>query len=287
MTFKSFVAIAAVGASVACSSPAPAPAPTPAPSAPKVRAMTPADNAAWYQACWDQFNNKNWAEFRKCYGDNATSLSGPGGTELKGPDAIIKAGEDFTKSFPDGRGTPQLILAHGPHVAGIYVLTGTNSGPLMGPDGKEMPATNKKFSQLFAHTIEIDAQGKGSKEVAVQETGGFMTQLGLSKMPARPPAAVPAAPTIVIAKGDAAESKNVELLQQSFDAFNKHDVKATMSYNAPGIVFHEMAAPEDQNFKQAGDSLALLLKGFPDAKLTFTGIWGAGDYVVSYGSLTG
>jgi predicted ester cyclase len=199
----------------------------------------------------------------------------------------VKSSQDFAKSVPDGNGKPVLILAHGPHVAAIYVLGGTNSGPLMGPDGKEMPATNKTFSQLFAHTVEIDSNGKVNREMAVQDSGTFMNHLGLSKMPARPPATAPATPTIVVAKGDQAENRNVELIQQSFDAFNKHDMKATMSFNAPTIVFHEIAAPADQNLKQSSDSLAALWKGFPNAKITLSGAWGAGDYVVSTGALTG
>ncbi len=259
-----------------------------APAAPKARAMMPADNAAWYQTCWDHFNKKNWTEFRKCYADNATAMQigyGPG--DIKGGDNIVKGSQDFAKMFPDGHGTPQLVLAHGPHVAGVYVLAGTNKGPMMGPDGKEMPATNKTFSQLFAHMVELDSEGKATKEIGIQDTGTFMNHLGLSKMPARPPATAPASPTIVIAKGDATENKNVEIIQQSYDAFNKHDMKATMSFNAPNLVFHEIAAPADQNLKQSTESLSQIWKGFPDAKLTISGIWGAGDYVVLNGTMTG
>jgi predicted ester cyclase len=287
MNFKSLVVTFAVGAAVACNSPAPAPAPA-APAPPKVRAMTPADNAAWYQACWDQFNKKNWTEFRKCYADNATAMQlgyGPG--EVKGGDPIVKGSQDFAKMFPDGHGTPQLILAHGPHVAAVYVLAGTNKGPMMGPDGKEMPATNKTFSQLFAHIVELDSEGKATNEIGIQDSGTFMNHLGLSTMPARPPATAPATPTIVIAKGDATENKNVELIQQSYEAFNKHDMKATMSFNAPNIVFHEVPAPADQDLKQATDSLSQIWKGFPDAKMTISGVWGAGDYVVLNGVMTG
>jgi predicted ester cyclase len=150
-----------------------------------------------------------------------------------------------------------------------------------------MPATNKSFSQLFAHMVEVDSTGKVSKEMAIQDSGTFMNHLGLSKMPARPPATAPSTPTIVLARGDAAENANVETIQQSFAAFNKHDAKAVMAFNAPNLVFHEVAAPADQNFKEAGESLSVILKGFPDAKITINGIWGAGDYVVSHGALTG
>src|SRR4029453_6963277 len=210
---------------------------------------------------------------------------GPG--DVKGADNIVKGSQDFPKIFPDGHGTPQLILAHGPHVAGVYVLAGTNTGPMMGPDGKEMPATNKTFSQLFAHMVELDSEGKATREIGIQDSGTFMNHLGLSKMPARPPATPPATPTIVLAKGDAAEAKNVELIQKSYDNFNKHDAKAANADVTPDYVFHEIAGPADLNAKESTDELVALFKGFPDLKLTFSGIWGAGDYVVSTGTLTG
>lgn len=289
MNFKTqcVVVMLTVGTASACNSPAPAP-PAAVPAAPKVRAMTPADNAAWYQACWDHFNKKEWTPFRQCYQDGATSAQlGYGATEAKGGDAIVKSSQDFIRMFPDAKGTPQLILAHGPHVAGVYVLAGMNTGSMMGPDGKEMPATLKTFSQLFGHHIEIGSDGKVSKEIGIQDRGTFMNHLGLSKEPARKPAMAPATPTIVIAKGDAAETKNVEMLQQQLAAFNKHDLKATESFEAPSYVFHEIAMPTDQNLMQSSASSAALWKGFPDAKVTLTSIWGAGDYVVSTGALTG
>jgi predicted ester cyclase len=250
--------------------------------------MSPADNVAWYQACWGHFNDKNFTEFRQCYADGATSIqSGYGPSDVRGADAIVKSSEGFAKMVPDGRGTPQLILAHGPHVAGIYVLQGTNSGPMTGPDGKEMPATNKTFSQLFAHAIELDGEGKAVREIGIQDAGTFMNHLGLSKEPARPPVTAPPAPTIVLATGNAMETANVDAVKQSFGAFNGHDVKTAMSFNSPDFVFHEVAMPADQNLRQASDSLATLWKGFPDARVEIDSIWGAGDYVVTQGRLTG
>ena len=41
------------------------------------------------------------------------------------------------------------------------------------------------------------------------------------------------------------------------------------------------------DWKQATDSLSQIWKGFPDVKLTINGIWGAGDYVVLNGVMTG
>ena len=118
---------------------------------------------------------------------------------------------EFAKTAPDVHGEGQLILVNGPHIASTFILKGTNSGPLMGPDGKEMPATKKKFGLMFGHAVDLDpAALKVVKEIGVQDSGTFASQLGLSKMPARPVMDKGAdAPTIVIAKDDAAEAANV------------------------------------------------------------------------------
>ena len=289
MTSKIVGAVLLVLVGAACNAPAPAPPPAAVPEAPKVRAMTPADNVTWYQGCWDQFNRKAWSAFRECYSDNATSIqAGYGGALVKGRDAIVKASEDFAKAAPDVHGVPQLILAHGPHVAAIYVLSGTNSGAMMGPDGKEMPATNKGFSQLFGHHVLTGSDGTIAEEIGVQDTGTMLSHLGLSKEPAPPRTPAPTSPpTIVIAKGDESEAKNVGAIRQGYEAFNAHDMKGVEAVESPSFVLHELPAPADQNMAQNRAALVALWKGFPDARIAITSIWGAGDYVVLTGDLVG
>jgi predicted ester cyclase len=279
--------LAAAGVVIACTAPAPTAAPAAtAPAAPKVRAMAPADNVAWYQSCWDHFNKKNWTEFRTCYSTNAVSMQlGYGPTNVTGADAIVKGSEDFAKAAPDVHGTPVLTLAHGPHVASVYVMAGTNSGPMMGPDGKEMPATKKPFSLMFGHYIEVDAEGKVAREIGVQDSGTFLHQLGLSKDPARGLATAPASPTVVIAKGDETEAKNVQAIRQGYEAFAKHDIKGVEALETPDYLLHEMAMPADANLKANREELMALWKGFPDAHLDIKDAWGAGDYVVLTGAL--
>ena len=289
MTAKaSYVALALAIVGVSCTSPAPPPA-DPVASAPAVRSMAPADNVTWYQDCWTHFNNKAWAEFRQCYADSATSMQlGYGEAEVKGGDAIVASSQEFAKMAPDGHGTPQLILAHGPHVAAIYVLGGTNSGPMMGPEGTEMPATNKSFSQLFGHMIEIGPDGRVAKEIGVQDSATMLNHLGLSKEPARPPVPAPTGPpTIVIASGSETEAANVAAIRASFDAFNSHDIKAVAALTAPDLVLHEIAMPADMNMKENRQSMLELWKGFPDARVTPDTVWAAGDYVVATAMLTG
>jgi predicted ester cyclase len=159
---------------------------------------------------------------------------------------------------------------------------------MMGPDGTEMPATNKPFSQLFGHMGEIGPDGTLVKEIGVQDAATMLNHLGLSKEPARPPVPVPTPPpTIVIATGSETEAANVAAVRASFDAFNAHDIKAAEALLAAGVVFHEIAMPTDSNLRENRQSLIELWKGFPDARVTPDTVWGAGDYVVATATFTG
>ena len=275
----------------ACSSSQPAAPPANEKAAePAHEPLTPTERAIWYQGCWSLFNEHNWAEFKKCYADNAVSEQmGYGPPSLTGPDAIVASSEQFAKSFPDATGEAQLILVNGPHVAGIYLLKGMNSGPLTAPDGKEAPATNKKFGLLFGHAIDADETApKVVKEWGVMDGATLNAQLGLSKAPARPvPSAGAPMPTIVIANNGDTEMKNIEAEKAQLEAWNNHDAKGVAMYISDKSVMHEQPAPRDMNKAQNMAESVDFWKGFSDVKLTTSSMWAAGDYVAIIGRLDG
>jgi predicted ester cyclase len=273
----------------ACSSPQPA---TPAKdqAAPAPKPITAGERVKWYQDCWNDFNDKKWDEFKKCYADNATSQQlGYGKGSVTGPDAIVGSSEEFSKSFPDGRGEGQLILVNGGRIAGVYILKGTNTGPLTGPDGKEIPATNKKFGLLFGHAIDADPTAlKVVKEIGVMDGGTFASQIGLVKMPARPVMETgEAMAKIVIARKDETEMKNLDADKAQIEAWNKHDAAAVDMYATDDFVLHDMTQPKDQNKAQSSTMNKDFWKAFSDAKLNTTSMWAAGDYVVVIGTFDG
>src|SRR5262249_7505858 len=182
---------------------------------------------------------------------------------------IVASSQDFSKSFPDGRGEGQLIVVNGNRIASLYILKGTNSGPLTAPDGKEMPATNKKFGVLFGHSIETDpAAPKVTKELGIMDSGTLAAQMGLSKNPARPVMDKgEASPKVVIAKNDETEMKNVNLDKGQVDAFNKHDAAAVDAFETEDYVLHDMTAPKDTNKKENSEGNKAFWKGFSDAHL--------------------
>jgi predicted ester cyclase len=258
----------------------------PAPAASKV--LTAAERAAWYQECWGHFNSRAWDRFRACYADGVESEQvGSGHPRAKGFDAMESMVKTFTSAFPDVKATVELILVKGETILGVDALTGTHTGPLLGPDGVSVPATNKPVGIYQAHLVRTDPAGSRIvKEEFYSDSGSLMAQIGLNPMPARPvatPAA--AAPTVVIAAGTPAELGNIELLRAQMAAYNSHDAKGVSAFSAPDLVLHDMGMPADQTAKESLAGMQAFFSAFPDAKLAPESIWAAGNYVVATGRL--
>jgi predicted ester cyclase len=256
---------------------------------PNVKPSTPEAFAQWYQECWDGFNLSKWDDFKKCYAANASSQQiGYGKFSVTGPEAIVKASEDFFRTFPDARGEGQLILVSGNHLTSIYLLKGTNTGPLFGPDGKLLPGRNQKIGLFFGHSIEVDSDVRVAKEIGIMDGITLETQMGFLKNRGRPLAEIGVpAPIIVIAKNDEMEMKNVETETAQLAAWNKHDQAAVDMYEADDYVLHDLTQPDDSNKMQTDQMNKTYWKGFSDAKINATTIWGAGNYVSVVGTFEG
>jgi predicted ester cyclase len=257
-----------------------------APAAPKV--LTAAERAAWYQACWSHFNSKAWDGFKACYADGVESDQvGSGHPHAKGLDAMEASVKTFTSAFPDVKATLELVLVKGETILGVYVLNGTHTGPLLGPDGESVPATLKPIGVYHAHLVRTDAAGsKIVKEEFYSDSGTLMAQIGLNPVPARPVATSAAAqPAIVLAAGTPAELGNIDLLRAQMAAYNVHDAEGVRAYSAPDLVLHDMGMPADRTAKESLAGMQEFFSAFPDAKLAPESIWAAGSYVVATGRL--
>ena len=262
----------------------------PSAAPPVPAAPTAAERAAWYQDCWTQFNNKAWDTFRACYADTVESEQVDSGQPpARGADAVVGAHKAFTEAFPDVKGTGNLILVSGDAILSIYTLNGTHSGPLAGPGGQSIPATGKPIGFLQAHLLQTDSSGKKvAKEAFYSDSGTMLAQLGLNPNPARPVAmAAASAPTVVTAAGTPAELSNVDAARAQLAAFNSHDAKAMVAFNAPDVILREAASPKDTTVSESLAGALDMFAAFPDAKLVTSSVWGAGDYVVVAGRFEG
>ena len=267
---------------------APPPAAATAPPAPKV--LTSAERADWYRACWDKYNSKAWDELKKCYSDSSESDPGDSGRPAaRGADAIIADTRKTEEGFPDMRGDLRLVLVNGSNIAGVALITATNSQPMPNPDGTTAPATNKKIGLPFGHAIQVDATGSTvTKESQYLDSGTMMAQLGLVKAPSRRViTATSAPPTIVVATGSPTETANVATEQKSIVDWNAHNAAALAAGITDDVMWHEAPAPADLNKKDLMASLKEFWGAFSNLKMTADAVWAAGDYVVLQGFVEG
>ena len=119
--------------------------------------------------------------------------------------------------------------------------------------------------------------------------GTFMSQLGLSPMPARKALEQGwADKPSLISSGNDAEKANLAVLGAYTAAFNKHDATALAATMTDDVVFSDLAAPADRvGKKEVSKSNEEMFKAFPDSKIDQTAAWAAGDYVISTGRFMG
>jgi predicted ester cyclase len=243
-----------------------------------------------YQDCWKYFNDKNWDAFGQCYTENAVSEEVDSATpSITGRAAIVEHARQSAASFPDRKGDVHLVLANGQHIMAIAVYTGTNTGPMPGPDGKMTPATNKKIGLSVGHTLEFDAAGRmGEKDAIYFDEGTMLAQLGVIKNPMarKAIAATGAIPTVVIGTNDDKERNNLVVAQNMIAAMNKHDPAAIEALQSDDYKLVEMGQSKDMNKKETAVSTKEFMAGFPDVSMT-AATWTAGDYVVLEGHIEG
>lgn len=268
--------------------PAAAPAEAPKPAAPPP--ATADERSKWFKDCWALFNTKDWAKFQNCYAENATSEQvDMGMPPLAGRANLIeKSAKVFGTAFPDLTGELELTLVSGNDILAVALLKGTHKGPLPGPQGEIAP-TNKKIGYLVVHHVQTTSDGRAvAKERFMYDGGTFMSQLGVSPMPARKPLEQGwADKPSLISSGSDAEKANLAALGAWTEAYNKHDSAALSALMTDDVVFSDLASPADRvGKKEVQKSNEEMNKAFPDSKVAQSAAWAAGDYVVSTGRWT-
>jgi predicted ester cyclase len=247
----------------------------------------------WYLGCWNAFNQKKWDQFKSCYADNATSQQvGYGKASVTAPDAILTASQDLAKTFPDIRGDALLVLVNGSRVASILLLNGTNTGPILGPNHKELPTTNNKLGQLIGHYVETEGGApRITREIGALDSLTMAHQLGFLKTGGRdwvgPGGSVFPPTETRIAKNDDTERKNLDIAKAKFEAWNRHDGGALEMPEADDYIYHDLPSPADRNKLGASELNKAYWDAFSDAKVSSTSSWAAGEFVVTVGTFEG
>ena len=108
----------------------------------------------------------------------------PGQPETHGIEAHRQEAIDFFRAFPnqhlDNR-PYKVLIAQGDWTCSVAHFTGTMTGPMKGPDGKEIPPTGKSFDVDFCTVAKWDDEGQIIEENLFYDLMTFMKQIGLSE----------------------------------------------------------------------------------------------------------
>jgi steroid delta-isomerase-like uncharacterized protein len=101
----------------------------------------------------DAWNSKDQEGFFATYADDC-EVTAPGFTG-KGLRGLADFWNVWHSGFSDNQVTLRLVFAEHDNVVEESVFSGTNDGPLTGPDGSQIPATGRQVSAAFAglHTV--------------------------------------------------------------------------------------------------------------------------------------
>lgn len=138
-----------------------------------VKVLKGVDNA-WNTGNW----KKVWAAHTKDVVASGPHLP----AALKGLDAHRKDIEGLVAAFPDMKSTTTMAFGQGNWVAAEGVLEGTHKGPLAGPGGLMIPATNKRVRLPYCGLIRFE-NGKVAEERIYFDLAGMMMQLGVVPNP--------------------------------------------------------------------------------------------------------
>ena len=193
-------------------------------------------------------------------------------------------------AMPDFKQEPQLVLASGRVIVAINLVRGKHTGPLKAPDGKDIAATNKSIGVLSYDHILTSEQNKTIEKWEFMDHTALLGQLGLESTPTRPAIEKgwEGAPIVLVAKEDAAEQANIDLITKQTDAFNAGKTADMAALWADDVIESDQAADKDHKGKaDIEQDLKTTLAAFPDAKANNTHVFAAGDYVFAEGRLTG
>lgn len=257
--------------------PAPPAPPAPPPKKPLAEAQKDAGKA-WAEG----FAAGDAKKVASVYAENAT-FKFPGMPDVTGRANIEKALGGFFASFGKIKMGEQRVFIKKEIVVTEWVMNATHTGEFMGTK-----ATEKPIGMVGASVLWFDDDGMIKEDHTYYNQAVVPFQLGLSKDKNRTPPALPSAPQVLPSTGAPAEEENVKALHALNEALEKKDEKKLGALFADKAEWDDVTLPEAQKGKAAVLKYFKGLSGaFPDAKLTTSFAFGAGDWVVEEGTYSG
>jgi predicted ester cyclase len=214
--------------------------------------------------------------------DGTVTVVGEG--EFKGRDAIAGELDPWFKAFPDFKIAVTRVFAKGDVVVSEWVVTGTNTGELMG----DKP-TKKAIGFKGASVNWFTPEGLLKQEHRYFDMATLMGQLGKGKgMPFRPVATAPTGePEVHAAKGTPDEDKIVELNKVVYAAFEKKAEADFLGAADDKVSWSDQMAPKDTGKAEMKKFFQTYTKAIPDVKVAGETVFAADGFAVAEFTMSG
>jgi len=127
----------------------------------------------------DALNAHDWDRFIRLHAESVIDHHPATPEPIKGRAALRGFYDRFATAFPDLRTKKERSFGQGAWVCLETTSTGTHKGPLHGPGGQTIPATNKPFRIKVAAVFKLEG-GQITEVHEYFDLAGFMSQLGLA-----------------------------------------------------------------------------------------------------------
>ncbi len=105
--------------------------------------MSELSNGDIVRKTFDAFNNRDFEAAIDCVAEDLDWVEVPSGRRFQGAEGLLREYREWARAFPDGTVEITNILESGDWVTVEYTVRGTNTGPMMGPDGETEPSNAK------------------------------------------------------------------------------------------------------------------------------------------------
>ncbi|MFQ5986202.1 MAG: ester cyclase [Thermoplasmata archaeon] len=141
--------------------------------------MSVEENIRATEAGFEAFKARDWDRLDELNAESVVN-TGPDLPEpVKGRDALLEYWKTFVNAFPDANIEDLRTFGQGDLVVAEFIGTGTHNGPLPGPGGQTIPATNKAVRLPLCFVFKVEG-GKTTELRRYYDLLGLMTQLGLA-----------------------------------------------------------------------------------------------------------
>lgn len=141
--------------------------------------MSVEDNLSVIRRADHAFQTQDWERFLNLHAESVV-VNSPGSAEpIKGREGLHELVKQYYAAFPDLNTKSERMFGQGNWVVSEEFLTGTNTGPMTGPKGEEIPPTNKPVRMNQALVFQVE-NGLIQEVHLYFDQLGMLTQLGLA-----------------------------------------------------------------------------------------------------------